>query len=73
MSVGGVTIKEGEWLSFDGLSGEVKAGQIATKPSEIIQVVNGEMKAAESDIYRRFNLLLSWSDKLRAAGHSRQR
>jgi len=68
MSVGGVTIKEGEWLSFDGLSGEVKAGQIATKPSEIIQVVNGEMKPADSDIYRRFNLLLSWSDKLRRLG-----
>jgi len=68
VSVGGVTIKEGEWLSFDGLSGEVKAGQIATKPSEIIQVVNGEMKPADSDIYRRFNLLLSWSDKLRRLG-----
>jgi pyruvate,orthophosphate dikinase len=68
MSVGGTTLKEGDWLSFDGLSGEVKAGQIATKPSEILQVVNGEMKPADSDIYRRFNLLLSWSDKLRRLG-----
>ncbi len=45
VNVGGATIKEGEWLSFDGLSGEVKAGQVATMPSEIMQVVNGEMKA----------------------------
>ena len=65
---GDVTLKEGDWLSFDGLSGEVKAGQIPTKPSEILQVVNGEMKPGESDIYRRFNLLLSWSDKLRRLG-----
>ncbi len=68
VSVGGVTLKEGEWLSFDGLSGEVKAGQIATKPSEILQVVNGEMKPAESDIHRRFNQLLNWSDKFRRLG-----
>jgi pyruvate,orthophosphate dikinase len=68
VNVGGVTLKEGDWLSFDGLTGEVKAGQIATKPSEILQVVNGEMKPAASDIYRRFNLLLSWSDKLRRLG-----
>ncbi len=65
---GDVTLKEGDWLSFDGLSGEVKAGQIATKPSEILQVVHGEMKPGQSDIYRRFNLLLSWSDKLRRLG-----
>src|SRR5215471_16767869 len=68
VSVGGVTLKEGDWLSFDGLSGEVKAGQIATKPSEILQVVNGEMKPGDSDIYRRFNQLLAWSDKLRRLG-----
>ena len=35
----GVSLKEGDWLSFDGLSGEVKVGQVATKPSEILQVV----------------------------------
>jgi pyruvate,orthophosphate dikinase len=66
--VGQTSLKEGDWLSFDGLSGEVKVGQVATKPSEIIQVVNGEMKAEKSDIFRRFNLLLSWSDKFRRLG-----
>src|SRR5678815_5322286 len=60
--IGGQTVKEGDWLSFDGLSGEVKVGQVATKPSEILQVVNGEMKPAASDIYRRFDTLLSWAD-----------
>jgi pyruvate,orthophosphate dikinase len=60
--VGGATLKEGDWLSFDGLSGEVKVGQVASKPSEILQVVAGEMKPGQSDIYRRFNQLLTWAD-----------
>ncbi len=66
--VNGKTIKEGEWVSFDGLTGEVKLGQVATKPSEILQVIAGEMKPAQSDIYRRFNNLLSWADKFRRLG-----
>jgi len=68
VKVGGHTVKEGDWLSFDGLSGEVKVGRVATKPSEILQVVNGEMKAQQSDIYRRFTQLLSWADKYRRLG-----
>jgi pyruvate,orthophosphate dikinase len=64
-SVNGQTVKEGDWVSFDGLSGEVKIGQVATKPSEILQVVAGQMKPEDSDIYRRFQQILSWSDKER--------
>ena len=66
--IGGATLKEGEWLSFDGLSGEVKVGQVASQPSEILQVVNGQLKASRSDIYRRFNQLLLWADKYRRLG-----
>ena len=68
VKVGSTSLKEGDWLSFDGLSGEVKAGQVSTKPSEILQVVNGEMKPGASDIYRRFNQLLAWADKYRRLG-----
>jgi pyruvate,orthophosphate dikinase len=68
VSVGGQTLREGEWLSFDGLTGEVKIGQVPTRPSEILQVVNGEMKEGKSDIYRRFNQLLTWSDAHRKLG-----
>ena len=66
--IGEKTLKEGDWLSFDGLSGEVKIGQVATKPSEILQVINGEMKPAQSDIYQRFDRLLSWADDARRLG-----
>jgi pyruvate,orthophosphate dikinase len=66
--VGGQTIKEGDFLSFDGLTGEVKIGQVPTKPSEILQVVAGEMKPADSDVYQRFETLLSWADRHRRLG-----
>ena len=68
LTIDGKTMKEGEWLSFDGLSGEVKVGKVATRPSEILQVINGEMKAKDSDVYKRFEQLLSWADKYRRLG-----
>jgi pyruvate,orthophosphate dikinase len=67
-SVAGQTVKEGDYVSFDGLTGEVKIGKVATKPSEILQVLNGQMKAQDSDIYRRFSTLLGWADKVRTLG-----
>jgi pyruvate,orthophosphate dikinase len=67
-TVGGQTIKEGDYVSFDGLTGEVKVGQVATKPSEILQVLAGQMKPEDSDIYQRFNQLLTFSDKFRKLG-----
>src|SRR5574338_881650 len=67
-SVDGKAVKEGDWISFDGLTGEVKLGQMQTKPSEILQVISGQMKPAESDIYRRFARLLEWADKHRRLG-----
>jgi pyruvate,orthophosphate dikinase len=67
-TVGGKTIKEGDFVSFDGLTGEVKLGQVATQPSEVLQVIAGKMKPADSDLYRRFDELLRWADKFRRLG-----
>jgi|RhiMethySRZTD1v2_1073278.scaffolds.fasta_scaffold05736_4 pyruvate,orthophosphate dikinase len=64
----GISLKEGDWLSFDGLTGEVKVGQVATKASEILQVAHGELKGQKSDIFRRFNQLLTWADSFRRLG-----
>ena len=66
--VDGKTVAEGEYLSFDGLTGEVKLGQVATQPSEILQVVTGELDRKRSDIYQRFERLLGWADKHRRLG-----
>ncbi|HSL21420.1 MAG TPA: pyruvate, phosphate dikinase [Vicinamibacterales bacterium] len=67
-TVGGQTVKEGDWVSFDGLTGEVKIGRMQTKPSEILQVIAGQMKPSQSDIYRRFARLLEWADQYRRMG-----
>jgi pyruvate,orthophosphate dikinase len=67
-SVDGKTIKEGEFISFDGLSGEVKLAKIASKPSEILQVLAGTLDKKKSSIYQRFEKLLSWADEFRRLG-----
>ena len=72
-TVGGTDVKEGDWLSFDGLTGEVKVGQVATKPSEILQVLAGKMKPEESDIYQRFNQLLNGPTRTARSASARTR
>jgi pyruvate, orthophosphate dikinase len=66
--VKGQTVTEGDFISFDGLTGEVKLGEVASKPSEILQVLNGTLNAKQSDIYQRFEKLLSYADKFRRLG-----
>jgi pyruvate,orthophosphate dikinase len=66
VSVAGQTLKEGDWISIDGFTGEVFAGKVDTKPSEVIQVlINKSMKAEESPTYQRFAKLMTWADKHR--------
>jgi len=67
-TVKGKTIKEGDYVAFDGLTGEVKLAKVASQPSEILQVVAGKLKPADSPIYQRFNTLLGWTDKFRRLG-----
>jgi pyruvate,orthophosphate dikinase len=66
VSVGGKVLKEGEYLSIDGFTGEVFAGKVETKPSEVIQVlIKKTMKPEESEIYQRYAKLMTWVDKSR--------
>src|SRR5215210_924215 len=67
-TVDGKVISQGEFVSFDGLKGEIKLGKMASQPSEILQVVNGQLDAKKSDIYQRFYKLLQWADKYRRLG-----
>ncbi|MFW6123732.1 MAG: pyruvate, phosphate dikinase [Acidobacteriota bacterium] len=63
--VKGETIKEGDAISIDGALGEVMVGEIETRPSEIIQVIKGDMKPEESKIYQYFTKFLGWADEVR--------
>src|SRR5262252_6341689 len=66
--VKGKTVREGDYVSFDGLTGEVKIARVASKPSEILQVLNKTLDAKKSDIYQRFEKLLGFADKVRRLG-----
>jgi pyruvate,orthophosphate dikinase len=59
-------LRAGDFISIDGFTGEVIAGQVATKPSEVIQVlINKTMKLEESKVCQQFNKLMSWADEVR--------
>ena len=66
--VKGKTVKEGDWVSIDGTTGEVFLAKLPTVPSEIIQVVMGKMKKEEAKLYPYFERLLTWADKYRKLG-----
>jgi pyruvate,orthophosphate dikinase len=62
----GLVLKEGDWISIDGFTGEVLQGQIATKPSEVVQVlISKTMKPEQSEVYRNFEQLMKWADEAR--------
>src|SRR3989454_370549 len=65
---GSRTLKEGDDLSINGFTGAVYSGQIPVVESEIIQVVQGNLKAEESEKYRYFSTLLEWADEFRTLG-----
>ena len=68
LTVDGQQVSEGEYLSLDGLTGEVKIGQVSTKPSEILQVLAGKLAPRKSQIHQRFERLLGWADTYRRIG-----
>jgi len=65
ITVGNTVLKDGDWISVDGFTGEVFAGKIETKPSEVMDVLLGKLKPEESETYGRYAQLMSWADKYR--------
>jgi pyruvate,orthophosphate dikinase len=66
VTVGGKVLKEDDFISIDGFTGEVMAGQVATKPSEVVQVlIEKSMKPEQSKVYQQFAQLMEWADKHR--------
>lgn len=57
-------LKEGDFISLDGNSGEIFEGIIHNKPSEIMQVLeNKALKPEDSLIYRNYEKFMKWTDK----------
>ncbi|HLJ92648.1 MAG TPA: pyruvate, phosphate dikinase, partial [Gemmataceae bacterium] len=69
VSVGKQVLKDGDWISIDGFTGEVLAGQVATKPSEVVQVlIDKTLKPEQSKVYQQFAELMKWADQYRKLG-----
>lgn len=69
MKVRDKVIREGDWLSLDGTTGEVFEGKIPTQPSQILRVIiDKSLDPGKSQIYQDYMALLSWADEFRRLG-----
>jgi len=64
-TVDGKTVDEGDWVTLDGASGRVFAGHLPTMPSDVVRVLSGTMRGADSATYQSFARLLGWADEMR--------
>ncbi|MFP3902698.1 MAG: pyruvate, phosphate dikinase [Armatimonadota bacterium] len=67
-TVNGNVVKEGDFVSIDGGTGEVMLGDVDTTDSEVIAVLKGDMKPDESELYTEFHNLMTWADDIRTMG-----
>jgi pyruvate,orthophosphate dikinase len=66
MRVSGKEIKEGDWISVDGSTGEVISGKVNTRPSEVLQVlVDKTLDPKDAPVYQEFEKIMKWADKYR--------
>jgi pyruvate,orthophosphate dikinase len=69
VTVKGQVFKEGDFLSIDGTSGNVYAGQLATQPSEIITgLIHGNKAALKTEKVKNFKQLMDWCSKVTKLG-----
>ena len=66
MTVSGNTIKEGDYISIDGTTGEVIEGAVPTIPSEVLQVLlQKTLSPDQSELYHCYDRMMTWADKYR--------
>jgi pyruvate,orthophosphate dikinase len=62
-------VREGDWISIDGSTGEVILGKLNTKPSEVLQVLlEKTLSPEQSSAYRTYHQIMSWADESRRLG-----
>jgi pyruvate,orthophosphate dikinase len=66
MTVKGKTLREGDWISLDGTTGEVLEGKVPTRPSEVLQVlIDKTLDPKLAPVYQQYAKLMSWADRYR--------
>jgi pyruvate,orthophosphate dikinase len=64
-TAGDQTVAEGDWVTVDGASGRIYAGDLPTTPSEVVQVIRGTRDRRSAPTYQSFARLLGWADDVR--------
>ena len=66
MRVGDRVVKEGDYISIDGSTGEVIVGEVRTRPSEVLQVLlDKTLDPKDAPIYQQYAKIMKWADKHR--------
>jgi pyruvate, orthophosphate dikinase len=66
MTVNGRIIRRGDWISINGSTGDIYPDRIATKPSEVMQVLlEKTLPADQAPSYELYRSLLDWADEIR--------
>jgi len=66
VKVGNLVLKAGDWISVDGFTGNIYAGQVPTSPSEVLQVlIDKTLDGDKAPIYQLYAKLMSYADKFR--------
>ena len=63
--VGEIIVREGDWITVDGATGNVYLGELQTVPSEVMRVINGTIRPEQAPVYLAFREVLEWADQSR--------
>jgi pyruvate, orthophosphate dikinase len=65
LTVGDLVIREGDWITLDGSTGRVFAGDLPMVPSEVMRVTSGSLAESEAPVYQAFARVMTWADGFR--------
>ncbi|MDD3902669.1 MAG: pyruvate, phosphate dikinase [Sphaerochaeta sp.] len=68
LEVNGTTLNEGDYMSIDGFTGAIYASKIPVRSSEIVQVLNGNMKESESVVFQNYKTFMGYVNDLKTLG-----
>ncbi len=68
MICGDTEITEGDLIALDGFTGEVFAGEVTVRSSEILSISSGEGDPSESVLFQNYSVMMKWADEYRRLG-----
>jgi len=68
ITCGETMINEGDLIALDGFTGEVFAGKVDVRSSELLSISSGEGDPSESRLYQNYSILMKWTDEFRRLG-----